>query len=276
MRNRTQTTSIGDCVSKKLAIPCGVPQGSVLGPLLLLIYINDIYACSKLLDFYLFADDTNLLYANKSLRVLERIVNDELKKVASWLLANKLTLNIKKSNYVIFHTHQKKLDYNVKITMFDCMTNKFISLESKEYKKYLGVLIDSILSWKHHINFISSKISKTIGIISKIRHFVPRHIVIKIYQSLIYPYISYGVCAWGQSVETNLKKLLVLQKQAIRLIHFTSNREHDVPYFVQSRILPLDSLFFQQIAYLMHDVDNYIAPKKYCNPIQESAKCPLI
>ena len=139
MRNRTQTTSIGDCVSKKLAIPCGVPQGSVLGPLLLLIYINDIYACSKLLDFYLFTDDTNLLYANNSLRVLERIVNDELKKVASWLLANKLTLNIKKSYYFIFHTHQKKLDYNVKITMFDSMTNKFISLESKEYKKYLGV-----------------------------------------------------------------------------------------------------------------------------------------
>ena len=108
----------GLCI-KKLATPCGVPQGSVLGPLLLLIYINDIDACSKLLDFYLFADDTNLLYANKSLRVLERIVNDELKKVASWLLANKLTLNIKKSNYVIFHTHQKKLDYNVKITMFD-------------------------------------------------------------------------------------------------------------------------------------------------------------
>ena len=86
--------------------------------------------------------------------------------------------------------------------------------------------------------------------------------MIKIYQSLIYPYISYGVCARGQSVKTNLKKLLVLQKQAIRLIHFTSKREHAVPYFVQSRILPLDSLFFQQIAYLMHDVDNHIAPKK--------------
>ena len=124
----------------------------------------------------------------------------------------------------MFHTRQKKLNYNVKITMFDIMTNKFISLESKEYMKYLGVLIDSRLSWKHHINFISSKISKTIGIISKIRHFVPRHIVIKIYQSLIYPYISYGVCAWGQSVKTNLKELLVLQKRAIRLIHFTSNR----------------------------------------------------
>ena len=124
-----------------------------------------------------------------------------------------------------------------------------------------GVVIDNRLSCKHHINFISSKISKTIGIISKIRHFVSRHIVIKIYQSLIYPYISYGICAWGQSVKTNLKKLLVLQKRAIRLIYFTSNREHAVPYFVQSRILPLDSLFFQQIAYLMRDVDNHIAPK---------------
>ena len=123
LKNRTQTTLIEDCVSVKLATPCGVPQESVLGPLLFLIYINDIHACSKLLDFYLLADDTNLLYANKSLRVLERTVNDELGKVAAWLLANKLTLNIKKSNYVIFRTHQKKLNYNVKITMSDKMTN---------------------------------------------------------------------------------------------------------------------------------------------------------
>ena len=106
-----------------------------------------------------------------------------------------LTQNIKKSNYFIFPTYQKKLNYNVNITMFDSMTNKFISLESKEYIKYLGVLIDNRLSWKHHINFISSKLSKTIGVISKIRHFVPRHTEMKIYQSLIYLYISYGIFA---------------------------------------------------------------------------------
>ena len=141
------------------------------------------------------------------------------------------------------------------------MTNKFLALESKKYIKYLGVLIDNGLSWKYHINFIFSKISKTIGIISRIRHFVPRHIVIKIYQSLIYPYVSYIICVWSQSAKTNLKMLLVLPKRAIRLMHFTSNHERAAPYFVQSRILPLDSLVFQQIAYLMHDVDNHIAPK---------------
>ena len=86
----------------------GVPQGSVLGPLLLLIYINDIYNCSKKLSFYLFADDTNLLYADKDLKTLESVINIELKKVCDWLNANKLTINVKKSNFVIFRPSQKK------------------------------------------------------------------------------------------------------------------------------------------------------------------------
>ena len=93
------------CTSRSQQISCGVPQGSVLGPLLFLIYINDIHNCSEKFSFYLFADDTNLLYADKKLKSLEDMINGELLKVSDWLNANKLTLNAKKSNYVIFHPH---------------------------------------------------------------------------------------------------------------------------------------------------------------------------
>ena len=97
--NRVQTTRIGSFISEKATTLCAVPQGSVLGPLLFLIYVNDIYMSSDKLNFYLFADDTNLLYADKSLKSLESVVNSELIKVYNWLTANKLTLNVKKSNY---------------------------------------------------------------------------------------------------------------------------------------------------------------------------------
>ena len=100
---RIQSTQIRSHFSKKKKTLSGAPQGSVLGPLLFLIYINDIYNVSDKLEFYLFADDTNLLYADKNLKSLETTMNLELSKVCEWLTANKLSLNIKKTNFVIFH-----------------------------------------------------------------------------------------------------------------------------------------------------------------------------
>ena len=115
LNGRVQTAQIDKQTSSKRNVLTGVPQGSVLGPLLFLIYINDIYDSSKKLSFYLFADDTNLLYADKDLKSLESVINIELQKVCNWLNANKLTLNTKKSNFVIFRPSQKKLGYQINI-----------------------------------------------------------------------------------------------------------------------------------------------------------------
>ena len=178
-----------------MKVCCGVPQGSILGPLLFLIYINDIHNSSSKLKFFLFADDTNLLYSDKNLRTLENIVNKELENVSDWLFANKLSLNIAKSNFVIFHTYQKKVNYIPNLKVFDHNTHQNVSLyiEHKNYVKYLGILIDSNLTWRYHIDYITLKISKTIGIISRIRHFVPFCTLLNIYCSLIHPYISFGL-----------------------------------------------------------------------------------
>ena len=114
LNDRTQTTQTADHISNKTSISFGVPQGSVLGPLLFLLYVNDIHQCSTKLTFYLFADDTNILFAEKNLKVIETVINTELCKLYDWLTSNKLTLNISKSYFVIFHPRQKRLIINLK------------------------------------------------------------------------------------------------------------------------------------------------------------------
>ena len=131
LSNRIQSTQIGPNISNKQPMFCGVPQGSVLGPLLFLLYVNNVYKSSAKLAFYLFADDTNLLYADKNLRTLELVVNSELHKVYEWLTANKLTLNIKKSNFIIFCPHQKKIDYQINLRIFDNDSQTFFAFRTK-------------------------------------------------------------------------------------------------------------------------------------------------
>ena len=199
LSNRTQSTEIGSHISSKLNINCGVPQGSVLGALLFLLDVNDIQYCSSKLQFFLYADDTNALYAHKDLNTLELTVNAELHNLYNWLTSNKLSLNIKKSTYVIFRPYQKKLKYDPHVYVFDNESNKKVTLERKNFIKYLGLLIDENISWKTHIHSVAHKISKTIGLIAELRQIVPACTLPNIYQSLIIPYLTYGLISWGNT-----------------------------------------------------------------------------
>ena len=265
LTDRKQNTEVNNVVSEAETTLCGVPQGSVLGPLLFLLYINDIYKSSSLFAFYLFADDTSIILANNNLKELESLVNRELGNVNEWLKVNKLSLNIKKSNFVIFRPRQKNIPFIPRIRIFDPMTNTCANLEMKDYVKYLGLMIDSNLSWKYHIEAICHKISKSVGIIAKIRHYVPRRVLLSIYNSLIVPYITYGVCAWGNCALTFQRKIVNLQKRALRLIYFSKSREHAVPFFLKSNCLPLPSLFFRDCSYILYDINRQTAPVSILN-----------
>ena len=218
LQNRQQFISLGNMKSTTSVISCSVPQGSVLEPLPFLLYMNDFQNSSRVLDFHLFADDLNPFCENKSLAALEKIASEELAHIHEWLCANKLSLNIEKSNFVVFHPPQKKLNFSVKIVLLDKVP------KYEKNIKYLGVVIDCHLNWKAHISYLTKKLNRNIGALSKLRHFVTTDILTNLYYSLLYPFFTYGLIAWGNKYSTTINPLFILQKKAICIITFSYYR----------------------------------------------------
>ena len=155
LSNRKQYVVVDGVESRQLDVNLGVPQGSVLGPLLFLIYVNDIVNSSNLLKFSLFADDTVVLYSHKNVTTLVSTINQELQMLNDWFKCNKLFLNFKKTKYVLFHSKRKRIPPNIQR-----IENNVI--ERTESINFLGILIHESLDWKHHIANISSKLSKVL------------------------------------------------------------------------------------------------------------------
>ena len=119
---------------------------------------------------------------------------------------------------------------------------------------------DENLSWKTHIHSVANKISKTIGLIARLRHIVPTCTLLNIYQSLITPYLTYGLISWGNACKTLLDQILVLQKRALRLIYFAETNDHAIPFIVNAKILPLQSLYYESVCSLMYGANKNTAP----------------
>ena len=225
--NRKQFVNNNNCDSEEQVIKCGVPQGSILGPLLFILYINDMCKVSELLRFIIFADDTNIFCIDNDHKSLINKLNSELVKLTKWFRVNKLSLNVTKSNYMVFG---KKC-----MSSADVKLNN-ISLEKVAYTKFLGVYIDDQLNWLVHIQTISRKIAKVIGTMFKIREKVDSEILVMIYNTLILPLLSYCCEIWGNTYETRLRILKLLQKRVVRVIGKVGYLDHTSDIFKRFRI----------------------------------------
>ena len=215
LSDRKQYVSIDGMNSNLLSISCGVPQGSVLSPLLLLICINDLPNASKKLTFYLFADDTNIYYECKDLHNLNKTVNKELKLVKKWLDANKLSLNIDKTNYIIF--------YSSSVHFPPCSDIEIGKKYVKRVKfvKFLGLLMDEHLSWKFHLGELSKNLARTCGMFFKIRNSLPLDVLIGLYNALFLSFLQYCLIAWGQTYSSYIDPISKLQKKQSELSPFS-------------------------------------------------------
>ena len=179
----------------------GLPQGSVLGPLLFLVYINDLHKAIKFSTIHHFAGDTNLLVVNDSIKKLQKRVNLDLRFLCKWLKANKISLNASKTELLIFRHPNKQINYDLKIKIDG---KKIIPSTSV---KYLGILIDCHLNWHFHANELSVKLQRAIGMLTKIRHYVKFETLRMIYYGIFSSILLYGSQIWGQINNHPINKL---------------------------------------------------------------------
>lgn len=251
LSERKQVVKIGNCFSAPKSVSMGIPQGSCLGPLLFLIFINDLPKFSNMSTTILYADDTALLFQNSNLNDLVSIVNSELTRFSDWSTANKLIVNTEKT-YPLLITNSRLPE-----TVPPIYLNNDV-IHFKTQIKYLGVIVDQNLKFNIHISEICKKISKSIGILYNMRKYLPLPALISLYYSLVYPYFIYCNLCWGNTYETHLKPLFILQKRAIRIIHQASFNSHTNSLFYSSKILKLPDINrFNQCIYVFKNFDKF-------------------
>ena len=218
LTNRKQRCSVNGCLSDFTTLKCGVPQGTILGPLLFLIYINDLPNCLSFSVPRMYADDTHITYAGSDLHLIQSSISHDLEKLSKWLVSNKLTLNATKTEFMLIGSRQRlsTLSDTLELSIDNVPIEKVSSVKS------LGIYVDENLTWYLHVDKLCKKIASAIGAIKRVKPFVPQSTLLSIYNSLVQPHFDYCSLVWGNCGKTLSNKLQKLQNRAARVITSSS------------------------------------------------------
>ena len=241
LTGRSQYVSYGGLESSLLKITCGIPQGSVLGPLLFIIFINDIVNVCDLAKYVLFADDLNLFLANRDRDQLYIDANEALYKIYEYCYANRLIMNFDKCCFIEFTSNN--------------FEQKFLGILNKPFKqvykcKFLGVFLNNDLSWKDQIAHVITQVSKSCGKLYSLRRIVPTKVLKQVYLSLVQPYLTYCLPLWGSAFNSSqMQALFILQKKCIRIVGRKTEKidqhfQHTKPIFFRYKILTIFNLYY--------------------------------
>ena len=246
LTDRQQFVSILDVHSTVGKLHCGVPQGSVLGPLLFLVYINDIQNCAPGTNIKLFADDTNIFVSNSTVDLVCTQANEVLICLSNWFNENKLSLSIEKTCYSIFANlnSDKNSQHSVSINGSD--------IQKVSNSRYLGVIIDNALSWKDHIDNVYKKLLKFVGIFYKLRYKLNSSVLRMLYFAFVHPHILYGIEVYANTYQSNLNRLVVLNNKILRILQNEGIQTRVVKLYRNYFTLPVSLLHTYQLLVFVH------------------------